>query len=166
MEVNVFEMIEDDKFFIGSYPNNFSVGRWFSVKELIGTSYGDIEAEYLRKYNPNGLEELELGVFDVDNYSELWKGEYGVPELIKTLNDIATEEYYEVNYLEIYEFTDTIFDDLGMSAFEAVRAVYFGKITSWLDPYIGIDGNGNFRSFSQLEYDKEIKNAVSELNIF
>ena len=72
MQINVYEMIEDDKFFIGSYPDNFSKGRWFTVEELIYSSYEKIEDEDLDKYNPNGQPELELGVFDVDNASGLW----------------------------------------------------------------------------------------------
>ena len=74
MQINVYEMIEADKFFIGSYPDNFSKGRWFTVEELIYSSYEKIEAEYLDKYNPNGQSELELGVFDIENVSGLWSG--------------------------------------------------------------------------------------------
>ena len=71
MQINVYEMIEDDKFFIGSYPDNFSKGRWFTVEELIYSSYEKIEDEYLDKYNPNGQPELELGVFDDSLISQL-----------------------------------------------------------------------------------------------
>ena len=35
MQINVYEMIEDDKFFIGSYPDNFSKGRWFTVEPSV-----------------------------------------------------------------------------------------------------------------------------------
>ena len=49
MQINVYEMIEADKFFIGSYPDNFSKGRWFTVEELIYYSYEKIEDEYLDK---------------------------------------------------------------------------------------------------------------------
>ena len=101
MQINVYEMIEDDKFFIGSYPDNFSKGRWFTVEELIYSSYEKIHQEYLTKYNPYDKEELELGIFDVDNVSGLWSGEYDVSSLINKLREIESTEYYEID-LEIY----------------------------------------------------------------
>ena len=123
MQINVYEMIEDDKFFIGSYPDNFSKGRWFTVEELIYSSYEKIEAEYLDKYNPNGQPELELGVFDVDNVSGLWSGEYDVSSLINKLREIESTGYYEID-LEIYEFTEEFFEETGMSIYDVARAVY------------------------------------------
>ncbi|MCJ1978305.1 hypothetical protein [Pseudolactococcus paracarnosus] len=47
MEVNILKMIEDDKFFIGSYPDSFARGRFFTVEELVNSNYSKIEAEYL-----------------------------------------------------------------------------------------------------------------------
>ena len=46
MQINVFEMIKDDKFFIGSFPESFAIGRWFTVEELIFSSYDKIHQEY------------------------------------------------------------------------------------------------------------------------
>ena len=165
MQINVYEMIENDKFFIGSYPNGFSRGRWFTVEELIYSSYEKIEAEYLEKYNPNGQSELELGVFDIDNFSGLWSGEYDVSSLIDKLREIESTEYYEID-LEIYEFTEEFFEETGLSAYDVARAVYFGKIKSWNDDYIGFDGYGNFVTYSETEYQDEIKTYVKDLGIF
>ena len=165
MQINVYEMIEDDKFFIGSYPNGFSRGRWFTVEELIYSSYEKIEAEYLEKYNPDGQSELELGVFDVDNFSGLWSGEYDVSSLIDKLREIESTEYYEID-LEIYEFTEDYFEEIGLSAYDVARAVYFGKINSWNDDYIGFDGYGNFVTYSETEYEAEIDIYVKDLGLF
>ena len=165
MQINVYEMIENDKFFIGSYPNGFSRGRWFTVEELIYSSYEKIEAEYLEKYNPNGQSELELGVFDIDNFSGLWSGEYDVSSLIDKLREIESTEYYEID-LEIYEFTEEFFEETGLSAYDIARAVYFGKIKSWNDDYIAFNGYGNFVTYSETEYQDEIKTYVKDLGIF
>jgi hypothetical protein len=165
MQINVFDMIKDDKFFIGSYPDGFLRGRWFTVEELVFSSYEKIEAEYLEKYNPNGQSELELGVFDIDNFSGLWSGEYDVSSLIDKLREIQSTEYYEID-LEIYEFTEDFFEESGMSAYDVARAVYFGKINSWNDDYIGFNGNGNFVTYSETEYQDEIETYVKDLGLF
>ncbi|GFH40825.1 hypothetical protein [Pseudolactococcus insecticola] len=165
MNVNVYEMIKDDKFFIGSYPNNFAVGRWFTVEELASKDWYEIEEEYLEKYNPDEYEELELGVFDVDNESGLWRGEYDVSELIDKLVEIFTTEYYDVD-LEIFEFTQDFFDEMGFSAYEVAQMVFFGNIKSWGDEYIGFTGAGNFESYTQSEYEAEALERVKDLGLF
>ena len=165
MQINVYEMIEDDKFFIGSYPDNFSKGRWFTVDELIYSSYEKIHQEYLTKYNPYDKEELELGIFDVDNVSGLWSGEYDVSSLINKLREIESTEYYEID-LEIYEFTEEFFEETGMSVYDVARAVYFGKIKSWSDDYIGFNGNGNFETYSETDYQSQIDMFVKDLGLF
>ena len=165
MQINVYEMIEDDKFFIGSYPDNFSKGRWFTVEELIYSSYEKIEAEYLDKYNPNGQPELELGVFDIENVSGLWRGEYDVSSLIDKLREIESTEYYEID-LEIYEFTEEFFEETGMSIYDVARAVYFGNIKGWNDDYIGFNGYGNFETYSETDYQSQIDMYVKDLGLF
>ena len=165
MQINVFDMIKEDKFFIGSYPSGFSQGRWFTVEELIYSSYEKIEAEYLEKYNPNGQSELELGVFDIDNFSGLWSGEYDVSSLIDKLREIQSTEYYEID-LEIYEFTEVFFEESGMSAYDVARAVYFGNIKSWNDEYIGFNGYGNFETYSETDYESQIDIYVKDLGLF
>ena len=165
MQINVYEMIEDDKFFIGSYPDGFSRGRWFTVEELIHSSYEKIEAEYLEKYNPNSQSELELGVFDIDNVSGLWSGEYDVSSLISKLREIQATEDYEID-LEVYEFTEEFFEETGMSVYDVARAVFFGNIKSWNAEYIGFNGYGNFVTYSETEYQDEIKTYVKDLGLF
>lgn len=165
MEVNVYELIEDDKFFIGSYPDSFSVGRWFSVDELTNSSYEKIEQEYLEKYNPYGRSELELAVFDVDNYSGLWSGEYTISSLINKLREIVETEYYEIR-LELYDFDDEFFEETGMSKFEIAKAVFFGNIKNWHEPYIGYNGSGNFETYSEIEREDQMTICLKELGLF
>ncbi|MFR4176681.1 MAG: hypothetical protein ACLUQC_04165 [Lactococcus raffinolactis] len=165
MEINVYEMIEDDKFFIGSYPDSFSVGRWFTVDELVNSSYEKIEQEYLTKYNPYARVELELAVFDVDNVSGLWSGEYDVSSLIDKLREIVETEYYEIR-LEVYDFDDDFFEETGMSKVDIARAVFFGNIKNWLAPYIGYNGSGNFETYSETERQARIDMYVKDLGLF
>lgn len=96
MKVNVWKMIEEDSFFVGSYPDCFAIGRWFTAEEMANTTYTKIEQEYLEKYNPYHYRELELGVFDTDNYSGISSGEYEVAELTRNLHDIQAKKYYEI----------------------------------------------------------------------
>ena len=162
MQINVFEMIKDDKFFIGSFPESFAIGRWFTVEELIFSSYDKIHQEYLTKYNPYDKEELELGIFDIDNVSGLWNGEYHLTTLINKLREIQSTEYYEID-LEIYEFTEDYFEESGMSVYDVARAVYFGKINSWNDDYIGFNGYGNFVTRPLASEPKILKHLANYL---
>ncbi|MDR2833369.1 MAG: hypothetical protein LBV67_06620 [Streptococcaceae bacterium] len=166
MQINISEKIQDDRFFIGSYPSNFAVGRWFAVEELLMSTYGDIEEEYLESYNPAKYSELELGIFDVDNYSGLWEGEYEVSGLIKKLHTIFEMDDYDLEY-EVYDFDDeSVFSEIGYGVAETARAVYFGNIRSWTDPYLEIDGYGNFKSIDETEYQENIKMYLKDSGLF
>lgn len=163
--VNVRELINDDQFFIGSYPSDFSVGRWFSVEELANSSYDKIHQEYLERFNPNQAAELELGVFDVDNASRLWKGEYDVSRLLHLIKEIDTIKDYDIDG-EVYEFDEDFFRTIFSDPYEAARAVYFGNIRSWSDAYVRFNGYGNLESVSE-EQAKELEmDAVKDLGIF
>lgn len=100
MKVNIWNLVKGDEFFIGSYPDSFAIGRWFSAEELVSSSYGKIEKEYLIRFNPYNRPELELGVFDVDNYSRLWQGEYDVLDLIRRLKHIYATQEFELQGLK------------------------------------------------------------------
>ncbi len=165
MEFNVYEAIKGDQFFVGSYPNSFSVGRWFTVEELIATNYEKIEKEYLEKYNPNHLATLELGVFDIANISGFWSQLESVSELINLLIEIKAKQFYEIDW-EVFEWTDEFLDNCGLSKENIGSAVFFGKIKIWNDDYIAFDGNGNFESYSKYEYKKEMISRVKDLDIF
>ncbi|MCJ1978306.1 hypothetical protein [Pseudolactococcus paracarnosus] len=108
---------------------------------------------------------MELGVFDIDNESGLWDGEYGVNTLIEKLREINSTQFYEID-LDVSELTDDFFNQTGMSNAETVHAVYFGNIKSLNNAYIGFDGYGNFKTYSETEYQEEIAMYVKDLGLF
>ncbi|EAK8385904.1 hypothetical protein CIC46_10175 [Listeria monocytogenes] len=163
--VDVRELIEKDQFFIGSYPNNFSVGRWFSVEELANSSYGRIHKEYLERFNPGQAAELELGVFDVDNVSGLWRGEYDVSRLLHLIKEIDATKEYEIE-VDFFEFEEGEFRWLIPDPYEAARMVYFGNIHSWDDDYLRFNGYGNLESLSEAEAKELEREAIKDLGIF
>ncbi|GFH40824.1 hypothetical protein [Pseudolactococcus insecticola] len=165
MKVNVYEMIMDDKFYIDLYHSDFSQGRWFTAEELARKKYSEVMEEYLGKYNPNEHEELELGVFDIDNESGLWRGEYLVGNLMYNLAEIYRVEYFDVD-ADIYEFSTEFFEDMGLTAMDVATKVASGNIKSWNDPYIGFDDQGNFVTYSETEYKEELLERARDLSFF
>ena len=57
------------------------------------------------------------------------------------------------------EFFDTFFS----SPIDAVRAVFFGKINSWLDEYIRFNGYGNLVSLSEYEAVEYVDEYAEEI---
>ncbi|MFZ2408594.1 MAG: hypothetical protein WAW65_03740, partial [Lactococcus raffinolactis] len=88
-----------------------------------------------------------------------------VSSLINKLREIESTEYYEID-LEIYEFTEEFFEETGMSIYDVARAVYFGNIKGWSDDYIGFNGNGNFETYSETDYQSQIDMYVKDLGLF
>ncbi|MGC6769517.1 hypothetical protein [Enterococcus sp. LJL51] len=164
MEIDVWDLVKGDGFFIGSYPDNFAIGRYFSADELTSSSYEKIHAEYLEKYNPDGYEELELGVFDVDNYSGLWSGEYGVLEIIDKLKHIKETVYFDIE-LDVYDFDESFYNERFTSPYEAARATFFGRV-HWSDEYIRFNGYGNLESLTERALEERKSDEIKSLGIF
>lgn len=64
-------------------------------------------------------------------------------QLISCWNEYQAETNSEQ---EIYDFDDDFFEIFFSNPAEAARAVYFGEIESWNDPYIQFNGYGNLVS--------------------
>lgn len=107
--------------------------------------------------------------FKISEYADL----YQLNELAKSFkdNNIDTlEDAY--NFLDdkeatgcedVYDFDDDFFDTMFLSKQEVARAVFFGDIHNWLDPYIFINGCGNCESMTEYDYQEMLNNHASEI---
>ena len=105
--------------------------------------------------------------FTIDEYADL----YQLNELAKALEEYKTIEdvYYALDDPEVigcedvYDFDDEFFDMMFASKQDVARAVFFGDIQNWLDPYIFINGYGNCESMSEYQYQKMLNNYADEI---
>ena len=105
--------------------------------------------------------------FTIDEYADL----YQLNELAKALEEYKTIEdvYYALDDREatgcedVFDFDDEFFDMMFASKQDVARAVFFGDIQNWLDPYIFINGYGNCESMSEYQYQKMLNNYADEI---
>ena len=105
--------------------------------------------------------------FKIGEYDNL----YALNELAEALEDYDTiEDVYnalddrEVTGCEdVYDFDDDFFDTMFESKQEVARAVFFGDIHNWLDPYIFINGCGNCESMTEYDFQNMLNNHASEI---
>lgn len=105
--------------------------------------------------------------FKIDEYDNL----YQLNKLAEALEDFDTiEDVYNAlddreatGCEDVYDFDDDFFDTMFSSKQEVARAVFFGDIHNWLDPYIFINVYGNCESMNEYEYRKMINNYADEI---
>ena len=105
--------------------------------------------------------------FKIDEYDNL----YALNELAEALEDYdSIEDVYnalddrEVTGCEdVYDFDDDFFDTMFLSKQEVARAVFFGDIHNWLDPYIFLNRCGNCESMTEYDYQEMLNNHASEI---
>lgn len=105
--------------------------------------------------------------FKIDEYENL----YALNKLAEALNDFDTIEdvYNDLDDREatgcedVYDFEDEFFDTMFSSKQEVARAVFFGDIHNWLDPYIFLNAYGNCESMSEYQFQKMLKNNADEI---
>ena len=105
--------------------------------------------------------------FKIDEYDNL----YALNELAEALEDYDTiEDVYNAlddreatGCEDVYEFDDDFFDTMFESKQEVARAVFFGDIHNWLDPYIFLNGCGNCESMTEYDYQEMLNNHASEI---
>ncbi|MGV3202133.1 antirestriction protein ArdA [Limosilactobacillus reuteri] len=105
--------------------------------------------------------------FKIGEYDNL----YALNELAEALEDYDTiEDVYnalddrEVTGCEdVYDFDDDFFDTMFSSKQEVARAVFFGDIHNWLDPYIFINGCGNCESMTEYDFQNMLKDHADEI---
>ena len=62
----------------------------------------------------------------------------------------------------IFDFDDEFFD-LFSSPSEVARAVFFGNIQSWEDPYIGLNAYGNIVTYSESQVEETISDSLMDI---
>lgn len=105
--------------------------------------------------------------FTIDEYADLYK----LNELAEALDDYDTIEdvYYNLDDREaagcedVYEFDDEFFDTMFASKQDVARAVFFGDIRNWLDPYIFLNGYGNCETMSEYGFQKMLSESADEI---
>jgi hypothetical protein len=105
--------------------------------------------------------------FTIDEYADL----YQLNELAKALEDYDTLEdvYYNLDDREaagcedVYEFDDEFFDTMFANKQDVARAVFFGDIHNWLDPYIFLNGYGNCESMTEYGFQKMLSENADEI---
>ena len=105
--------------------------------------------------------------FKIGEYDNL----YALNELAEALEDYDTiEDVYNAlddreatGCEDVYEFADDFFDTMFSSKQEVARAVFFGDIHNWLDPYIFLNRCGNCESMTEYDYQEMLNNHASEI---
>lgn len=135
--------------------------------------------------NKNILDKLDLGGSSSKGYRDEWFiSDYEAPFKIDEytdlyqLNDLAEalEEYNTIKDVyfalydreatgceDVYEFDDEFFDFMFESRQEAARAVFFGDIHNWLDPYIYLNGYGNCESMNEYQFEEMLEDNADEI---
>ena len=105
--------------------------------------------------------------FKIGEYDNL----YALNELAEALEDYDTiEDVYNAlddreatGCEDVYDFDDDFFDTMFLSKQEVARAVFFGDIHNWLDPYIFLNGCGNCESMTEYDYQEMLNNHADEI---
>lgn len=105
--------------------------------------------------------------FKIGEYDNL----YALNELAEALEDYNTiEDVYNAlddreatGCEDVYDFDDDFFDTMFSNKQEVARAVFFGDIHNWLDPYIFINGCGNCESMTEYDYQEMLNNHADEI---
>ena len=157
---------------LAKYNAGELTGQWFDLP------VDDVNTDILDKLNLGG--DSELGYRDewfISDYeasfsiSEDGSTLYGLNELAEALENFDTiEDVYNAlddreatGCEDVYDFDDDFFDTMFSSKQEVARAVFFGDIHNWLDPYIFINGCGNCESMTEYDYQEMLNNHADEI---
>lgn len=156
---------------LAKYNDGELTGKWTTLP------VDDVNKDILDKLDLGG--DSKQGYYDewfVSDYEAPFKiGEYdnlyALNELAEALEDFDTiEDVYNAlddreatGCEDVYEFDDDFFDTMFSSKQEVARAVFFGDIHNWLDPYIFINGCGNCESMTEYDYQEMLNNHASEI---
>ena len=138
--------------------------------------------------NTDILDKLDLGGNSKDGYNHDWFiSDYEAPfkidentslyelnELAELLADYDTIEdvFWSVEswndnntLLPIQEWNEDIFDEYlaNLTHEEIARAVYFGNIQNWSDPYIYMNVYGNLESMNEYQFEQYCKDSADEI---
>lgn len=134
--------------------------------------------------NKDVLDKIDLGKYPTGYRDEWFISDYEAPfkigeyadlyqlnELAEALEEYKTIEdvYYALDDREatgcedVYDFDDDFFDTMFESRQDVARAVFFGDIHNWLDPYIFLNGYGNCESMTEYDYQEMLNNHADEI---
>lgn len=135
--------------------------------------------------NTDILDKLELGGNSKDGYRDEWFisdyeapfeiGEhdnlYKLNELAESLNDYDSIEdvYWEIEDKEaaaceeVWDFDDDFFDTFFENRLEVARAVFFGNIQNWQDPYIYLNVYGNCETMNNYQFHEMLDDNANEI---
>ena len=147
-------------------------GQWFDLP------VDDVNVDILDKLDLGG--DSELGYRDewfISDYeapfsiSEDGSTLYGLNELAEALEEYKTIEdvYYALDDREatgcedVYEFDDEFFDTMFASKQDVARAVFFGDIHNWLDPYIFLNAYGNCESMTEYDFQRMLEDNADNI---
>ena len=105
--------------------------------------------------------------FKIGEYADL----YQLNELAEALEEYKTIEdvYYALDDREatgcedVYDFDDDFFDTMFESRQDVARAVFFGDIHNWLDPYIFLNGYGNCESMTEYDFQRMLEDNADDI---
>lgn len=86
-------------------------------------------------------------------------------ENIDVLKDIVKEINCwdgSLDYLDYYDNDEYFLNDMFEKPDDAVRAAYYGDY-NYMDDYVRFNGYGNLESFSQYDYEEELKSYIDEI---
>ena len=84
---------------------------------------------------------------------------------VEVLKDIVRELNSwdgSLDYLDFYENDEYFFNDYFQKADDAVRAVYYGDY-NYNDDYVRFNAYGNLESFTEYDYEEELKSYIDEI---
>lgn len=105
--------------------------------------------------------------FHVDEYESL----YRLNELAEALEDYDTiedvynalDDHEATGCEEVFDFDDDFFGMMFDSREEVARAVFFGDIHNWQDPYIFLNAYGNCETMSEGQYQDMLDDHADEI---
>ena len=158
---------------LGKYNEGELVGEWVKfpttseelqkVFERIGIGSKD---DFGNPYEEWFISDYEAP-FKISEYTDL----YQLNELAEALEDYDTiEDVYNAlddreftGCEDVYDFDDEFFDTMFASKQEVARAVFFGDIHNWLDPYIFLNRCGNCESMTEYDYQEMLNDHADEI---
>ena len=124
---------------------------------------------------PSNIEQIsEVRIITKDEYIDIKNPDFlndkdeiiKFDEKIQEIEDLSIEDIFneldEQEHFDCgswYYFDEYFFDDFGISAYDAARAIHFGEV-NWTDKYIKFNAYGNFETTNEIYYDYEKEEIV------
>ena len=133
--------------------------------------------EFDEKNLPSNIENIsEVRIITKDDYIDIKNPDFlndkdeiiKFNEKIQEIEDLSIEDIFNdlddkdgFRAYEWYYFDEHFFDDFGISAYDAARAINFGEV-DWTDKYIRFNTYGNLETTDEIDYDTEKDEIVQQ----